>query len=78
MSTPTPVIAAHLGDHIVYQLDIKNSITTNNKLILQKVEEKSHSHSGFSIYAINYMLDKYTYDCVRTFATHVVAHRSYI
>ena len=35
---------------LVYQLiKMKNSITINDNLILQKNEEKSHSHSGFSI-----------------------------
>ena len=44
---------------LVYQLvKMKNSTTINDKLILPKNEEKSHSHSGFSLYVVNNMWDK--------------------
>ena len=36
-------------------------------LLYKKNEEKSHSHSGFSIYVVNNMLYKYTYDCIKPF-----------
>ena len=63
-----PITHIYAESCLVYQLvKMKNSITINDKLILQKIEEKSHSHSGFSIYVINNMLDKYTYDCIKPF-----------
>ena len=50
---------------LVFQLvKMKNLITINDNLILIKIEEKTHSHSGFSKYVINTMLEKYSFDCV--------------
>ena len=63
-----PITHMYAESCLVYQLvKMKNSITINDRLILQKNEEKSHSYSGFSIYVINNMLDKYTYDCIKPF-----------
>ena len=45
----------------------KYSITINDNLFYKNNEEKSYSHSGYSIYVINNMLDKYTYDCIKPF-----------
>ena len=47
---------------IIYQLvHMKNIISVNNKLIMQKIIERSHSLTGFSKYVPNIMLDKYKY-----------------
>ena len=40
-----------------------NIISINNKLIRQKIIERSHSLSGFSKYVRNIMLEKYEYGC---------------
>ena len=51
---------------LVYQLvKMKNNISINDNLILQKIEQRTHSHSGFSKYVINSMLDKYSFNCVK-------------
>ena len=50
---------------LVFQLvKMKNCITINDILILRKLEEKTHSQSGFSKYVINAMLEKYSFDFV--------------
>ena len=63
-----PVTHIYAESCLVYQLvKIKNYITINDNLFYKKMKKKSHSHSGFSIYAINNMLDTYTYDCIKPF-----------
>ena len=55
---------------LIYQLvQMKNNISRNDKLILQKLDERSHSYSGFSKYVTNNMLEKYNYNC-----THEQCH----
>ena len=59
-----PVSHVYAESGLVYQLvKMKNNITVNDKLILQKIIEKSHSQAGFSKYVTNTMLDKYSYVC---------------
>ena len=57
---PLPVIAHTFAESsLVFQLVImKNNISVNNTLILKKIEERSHSHSGFSTYVKNSMLPR--------------------
>ena len=47
---PLPVIAHTFAESsLVFQLvNMKNNISVNDTLILKKIEERSHSHSGFS------------------------------
>ena len=65
----TPLIATlivYAESCLVYQLVLMiNYISREHPLILLKIEEKSHSAAGFTIYVINTLLDKYTYECVR-------------
>ena len=58
---------------------MNNSITINDKLI-QKNEEKLHSHSWFSIYVINNIRDKNIPMIVekKLFVTHVVERINFI
>ena len=61
-----PITHVYAESCLVYELvKMKNSITINDKLILQKMK-KIHI-PGFCIYVINNMLDKYTYDCIKPF-----------
>ena len=55
---PLPVIAhTFVESSLVFQLvKMKNNISVNDTLILKKIEERSHSHSGFSTYVKNTML----------------------
>ena len=58
---PTSHVYTESG--IIYQLvHMKNIISVNNKLIMQKIIERSHSLTGFSKYVTNSMLDKYEYE----------------
>ena len=62
---PLPVIAHTFAESsLVFQLvKMKNNISVNDTLIMKKIEERSHSHSGFSIYVKNSMLSRYKYEC---------------
>ena len=61
---PTSHVYAESG--IIYQLvHMKNIISVNNKLIMQKIIEISHSLTGFSKYVTNIMLEKYKYECTK-------------
>ena len=62
---PTSHVYAESG--IIYQLVhiMKNIISVNNKLIMQKIIERSHSLTGFSKYVTNIMLEKYEYECTK-------------
>ena len=62
---PVPQIAHVFAEScLIYQLvQMKNKITKNDELILIKINERSHSHSGFNIYVKNSMINKYKYEC---------------
>ena len=62
---PLPVIPHTFSESsLVFQLvKMKNNISVNDTLILKKIEERSHSHSGFSTYVKNTMLSRYKYEC---------------
>ena len=61
---PTSHVYAESG--IIYQLvHMKNIISVNNKLIIQKIIERSHSLTGFSKYVTNIMLENYKYECTK-------------
>ena len=57
---PTPQISHTYAEScLLYQLVIMlNKITITEPLIIIKIEEKSHSHIGFSRYVTTRMLDK--------------------
>ena len=61
---PVPPVAHVFAEScLIYQLvEMKNKITIEDNLIIQKIEEKSHSHHGFCIYVKNVMLKKYKYE----------------
>ena len=42
---------------------MKSKLATSHKLILDIIVNRTHSHSAFSKYVINTMLDKYSYEC---------------
>ena len=64
---PVPQIThVYAESSLIYQLvQMKNNITLNDSLILQKLDERSHSYTGFSKYVTNHMLDKYNFQCVK-------------
>ncbi len=64
---PTPPIAhVYAESCLVYQLvQMTNNIRVNYPLILKKIEDKSHSHSGFSNYVKNTMINNYSFECVK-------------
>ena len=43
---------------------MKNKLATSHKLIFDKIVNRTHSHSAFSKYVINIMIDKYSCECV--------------
>ena len=50
---------------LLYKLvKIKNELATCHKLIHTKIIERTHSHSGFSTYVVNIMIDRYSYECI--------------
>ena len=50
---------------LLYKLvKIKNELATCHKLIYTKIIERTHSHSGFSTYVVNIMIDRYSYECI--------------
>ena len=50
---------------LLYKLvKIKNELATYHKLIHTKIIERTHSHSGFSTYVVNIMIDRYSYECI--------------
>ena len=50
---------------LLYKLvKIKNELATCHKLIHTKMIERTHSHSGFSTYVVNIMIDRYSYECI--------------
>ena len=72
---PVPQIAhVYAESCLVYQLVLmKNKITQYDKLILKKLDDRSHSFSGFSKYVKNSILDKYKYECTKT-PCHTCGH----
>ena len=62
--TPTSHVYADSGItcQLVY---MKNNFSVNNKIIMQKIIERSHSLIGFSKYVTNIMLEKYEYECTK-------------
>ena len=65
---PVPQIThVYAESSLIYQLvQMKNNIALNDSLILQKLDERSHSYTGFSKYVANHMLAKYSFQCVKT------------
>ena len=62
---PLPVIAHTFAESslVFHLVKMKNNISVNDTLILKRIEERSHSHSGFSTYVKNTMLSRYKYEC---------------
>ena len=63
---PVPrVTHAYAESYLLYKLvEMKNKLATSHKLIFDKIVNRTHSHSAFSKYVINIMIDKYSYECV--------------
>ena len=64
---PLPLTShVYVESGISYQLvHMKNIISVNNKLIMQKIIERSHSLTGFTIYVTSIILEKYEYECTK-------------
>ena len=45
-------------------MKIKNDLATYHKLKHAKIIERTPSHSGFSNYVVNIMIDRYSYECI--------------
>ena len=43
---------------------MKNKLAISHKLIFDKIVNLTYSHSSFSKYVLNIMIDKYSYKCV--------------
>ena len=55
---------AYAESRLVFQLvKMYNNVQTNEELIWIKLEEKSHSFSGFSKYVKQKFVNKYSYAC---------------
>lgn len=63
---PVPAIThVYAESSLIYQLvKLKNAVTLNNKLIIDKIENRTHSHQGFSKYVTTSILRGYSYDCI--------------
>ena len=63
---PVPrVTHAYAESCLLYKLvEMKNKLATSHKLIFDKIVNRTHSHSSFSKYVLNIMIDKYSYECV--------------
>ena len=61
-----PRVAHAFGEScLLYKLvKIKNDLAKYHKLILANIVERTHSHSGFSNYVVNTMIDRYSYECI--------------
>ena len=60
-----PVAHAHAESCLLYKLmKIKNDLATYHKLIHEKIVKRTHTHSAFSNYVVNIMIDKYSYECI--------------
>ena len=62
---PVPKINhVYAESRLVFQLvKMHNNVKVNEELIWIKLEEKSHSHSGFSKYVKQTFVNKYSYTC---------------
>ena len=72
-SFPLPSTArVYAESDIIYQLvHMKNIISVNNKLIMQKIIEKTHALTDFSKYVRNIMFEKYEYECTKRIMSYV-------
>ena len=63
---PVPRVAHAFAEScLLYKLvKLKNELATYHKLIHAKIIELTHSHSGFSNYVVNIMIDRYSYECI--------------
>ena len=60
---------------LIYKLvEMKNKLASSNKLIFDKIVNRTHSHTAFSKYVINTMLDSYSYECILCPCAPVVEH----
>ena len=64
---PVPQVAhVYAEASLVYKLvSMKNKIFLSEKLILQKIEEQSHTLTSFSRYVTTIMLNKYSNSCIK-------------
>ena len=62
---PLPVHAYALSCLLHKLIEMKNKLATSHKLIFDKIVNRTHSHSAFTKYVINIVIDKYSYECVR-------------
>ena len=50
---------------LIYKLvEMKNKLASSHKLIFDKIVNRTPSHTAFSKYVINTMLDSYSYECI--------------
>ena len=50
---------------MIYKLvEMKNKLASSHKLIFDKIVNRTLSHTAFSKYVINTMLDSYSYECI--------------
>ena len=62
-----PITHVYAESTLLYQsVQMLNNISRNDKLILDKLVEKSHSFPGFSKYVTNRMIGKYNSECVES------------
>ena len=63
---PVPSVAHAFAEScLLYKLvKIKNDLATYHKLIHEKIVKRTHTHSAFSNYVVNIMIDKYSYECI--------------
>jgi len=60
-----PITHVYAESTLLYQsVQMLNNISRNDKLILDKLVEKSHSFPGFSKYVTNRMIEKYNSECM--------------
>ena len=65
---PIPQVAhVYAESCLIYQLVLMlNKLRANYPLILEKIEQKTHSHAGFNKYVSTIMLEQYNFECVNT------------
>ena len=63
---PVPrVTHAYAESCLLYKMvEMKNKLAISHKLIIDKIVNRTHSHSAFSKYVINTMIDQYSYECL--------------
>ena len=57
---------------------MKNKLAYFHKLIFDKIVNRTHSHTAFSKYVINTMLDRYSYDVYTPSMSHLYCGRTYM